>query len=170
MAVQTNLLPSHSEKTLGAMKAERTVKRITFNPTEGPIPAIGCTFQCQSSMKMRSLCRDSLPSYSISILQEGMRTAILFRMSPEHSLTGSLLNLLARLSRTQMGMSFTKSSRTFFSQRMSVKKKFWRASRVLSCARSALMLVTRRALGWMQKTSLRLFSKTNTASSLTTRS
>ena len=34
MAVQANLLPSHSVKTLGAMKAERTVKRITFNPTE----------------------------------------------------------------------------------------------------------------------------------------
>ena len=34
MSVQANLLPSHSVKTLGAMKAERTVKRITFNPTE----------------------------------------------------------------------------------------------------------------------------------------
>ena len=34
MAVQANLLPSHSMKTLGAIKAERTVKRITFNPTE----------------------------------------------------------------------------------------------------------------------------------------
>ena len=34
MAVQPNLLPNHSEKTLGAMKAERTVKRITFNPSE----------------------------------------------------------------------------------------------------------------------------------------
>ena len=34
MAVQANPLPSHSVKTLGAMKAERTVKRITFNPTE----------------------------------------------------------------------------------------------------------------------------------------
>ena len=34
MAVQPNLLPSHSEKTLGAMKAERTVKRITFNTSE----------------------------------------------------------------------------------------------------------------------------------------
>ena len=34
MAVPLNLLPSHSEKTLGAMKAERTVKRITFNPSE----------------------------------------------------------------------------------------------------------------------------------------
>ena len=33
MAVQVNLLPSHSVKTLGAMKAQRTVKRITFNPT-----------------------------------------------------------------------------------------------------------------------------------------
>ena len=34
MAVQANLLPSHSVKTLGAMKAERTVKRIISNPTE----------------------------------------------------------------------------------------------------------------------------------------
>ena len=34
MAVPPNLLPSHREKTLGAMKAERTVKRITFNPSE----------------------------------------------------------------------------------------------------------------------------------------
>ena len=34
MAVPPSLLPSHSEKVLGAMMAERTVKRITFNPTE----------------------------------------------------------------------------------------------------------------------------------------
>ena len=34
MAVPPSLLPSHSEKVLGAMKAEGTVKRITFNPTE----------------------------------------------------------------------------------------------------------------------------------------
>ena len=34
MAVQANLLPSHSVKSLGAMKAERTVKRITFDRTE----------------------------------------------------------------------------------------------------------------------------------------
>ena len=34
MAVQANLLPSYSIKMLGGMKAERTVKRITFNPTE----------------------------------------------------------------------------------------------------------------------------------------
>ena len=34
MAVPLSLLPSHSEKVLHAMKANRTVKRITFNPTE----------------------------------------------------------------------------------------------------------------------------------------
>ena len=33
MDVPPSLLPSHMEKVLGAMKAERTVKRITFNPT-----------------------------------------------------------------------------------------------------------------------------------------
>ena len=34
MAVPPSLLPSHSEKTFNAMKAERTVKRITFSPSE----------------------------------------------------------------------------------------------------------------------------------------
>ena len=34
MAVPPSLLPSHSEKVLGAMKAEWTVKRITFDRTE----------------------------------------------------------------------------------------------------------------------------------------
>ena len=34
MAVPPNLLPSHSEKVLGAMKAERTVNRITFTPSK----------------------------------------------------------------------------------------------------------------------------------------
>ena len=34
MAVPSSLLPSHSEKVLRAIKAERTVKRITSNPTE----------------------------------------------------------------------------------------------------------------------------------------
>ena len=34
MAVPPSLLPSHSEKVLGAMRAERTVRRITFNPSE----------------------------------------------------------------------------------------------------------------------------------------
>ena len=33
-AIQPNLLPTYSEKTLGAMKAQRTVKRITFDPAD----------------------------------------------------------------------------------------------------------------------------------------
>ena len=34
MAVQETLHPAHAEKTLDAMKAERTVKRITFGRSE----------------------------------------------------------------------------------------------------------------------------------------
>ena len=34
MAVQENLLPTHKEKRLGALKAERAIKRITFDRTE----------------------------------------------------------------------------------------------------------------------------------------
>ena len=32
--VSYDLLPSHNEKTLNAMKAPRTVKQITFHPSE----------------------------------------------------------------------------------------------------------------------------------------
>ena len=34
MSVPDNLLPTHSEKTMNAMKAPHAVKRITFNPSE----------------------------------------------------------------------------------------------------------------------------------------
>ena len=34
MSVPENLLPTHSVKTINAMKAPRSVKRITFNPSE----------------------------------------------------------------------------------------------------------------------------------------
>ena len=34
MAVEPHLLPSHSESIFDAMKAERTVTRIAFNPSE----------------------------------------------------------------------------------------------------------------------------------------
>ena len=34
MAVQASLRPTHNEKTLGAIKAEYAVKRITFDRTE----------------------------------------------------------------------------------------------------------------------------------------
>ena len=34
MSVQENLLPTHKEKTLGAMKAERKVNRIAFDKSE----------------------------------------------------------------------------------------------------------------------------------------
>ena len=34
MSVPDNLLPTHSEKIINAMKAPRSVKRITFNPSE----------------------------------------------------------------------------------------------------------------------------------------
>lgn len=34
MSVQANLLPSHTEETLGAMKAEPAVKCITFDRSE----------------------------------------------------------------------------------------------------------------------------------------
>ena len=42
MAVPPSLLPSHMEKTLGAMKAERSVRRITFKPSSANPGEILC--------------------------------------------------------------------------------------------------------------------------------
>ena len=47
MAVQANLRPSHNEKTF-AMKAERTVKHITFDRNEAKPLARLCTSVCPS--------------------------------------------------------------------------------------------------------------------------
>ena len=76
MAVQANHLPSHSVKTFGTMKAERTVKRIIFNPTEAN-PGNNLYVSVRSSMKMSSLCLDLLPYSLISILEAGMRISCL---------------------------------------------------------------------------------------------
>ena len=85
MAVQANLLPSHSVKTRGAMKAERTVKRITFNPAEANP---GNTLY----VSVPKLHEEEVivPGTLSLILQAGMRTTISYKMSPEHSLTTSL--------------------------------------------------------------------------------
>ena len=89
MAVQANLLPSHSVKTLGAMKAERTVKRITFNPTEAN-PGNNLYVSVPKLNEEEVIVPGSLAYYSTSILQAGMRTTIWYKMSPEPSLTDSL--------------------------------------------------------------------------------
>ena len=90
MAVNANLLPTHSEKTLGAMKAERTVKRITFNPTMANPGEILYVSVPRLNKLMRSSCPARLPYYSTSILPEGTRITISCKTYPGHSLTGSL--------------------------------------------------------------------------------
>ena len=46
--VQENLRPTRSEKTLGALKAERAVKRITFDRTEANQQGNALCFMCPS--------------------------------------------------------------------------------------------------------------------------
>ena len=89
MAVQANLLPSHSVKTLGALKAERTVKRITFNPTEAN-PGNTLYVSEPKLNEQEVIVPGTLAPFLISILQVGMRTTISYKMFPEPSLTISL--------------------------------------------------------------------------------
>ena len=89
MAVQAKLLPSHSVKALGAMKAERTVKRITFNPTEAN-PGNTMYVSVPKLPEEEVIVSGTLALLFNIDLTGGMRTTILFKMSPEPSLTDSL--------------------------------------------------------------------------------
>ena len=72
------------------MKAERTVKRIiTFNPTEAK-PGNNLYVSVPKLNEEEVIVPGSMPYYSTSILQAGMRITISFKMSPEPSLTDSL--------------------------------------------------------------------------------
>ena len=62
--VPPSLLPSHSEKVLGAMKAERTVKHITFNPTETNPGETLYVQRAQACGRTRSSSRARSPSCS----------------------------------------------------------------------------------------------------------
>ena len=122
MAVPPSLLPSHSKKVLGAMRAERTVKRITFNPTSAN-PGKPCTSACPSLQLTRLSSRARLPSCSISTSKSPALTptTIWFKMCREPWWTSSTSSLPPQQSRKQLGTTSTSSSRTSFYQRMSVK-------------------------------------------------
>ena len=88
MAVQANLLPSHSVKTLGAMKAECTVKRITFNPTEAN-PGNNL-YVSVPKLNEEEVTVPGTLALLFNVDLTSMRTTISFKMSPEPSLTDSL--------------------------------------------------------------------------------
>ena len=76
--VSYDLLPSHNEKTLNAMKAPRTVKRITFNPSEANP---GETL----NVHVPKLCQTLWLLSSTSTFPEAMPTTFLSRTSRERS-------------------------------------------------------------------------------------
>ena len=124
MAVQANLLPSHSVKTLGAMEAERTVKRFTFNPTEAN-PGNNLYVSVRKLNEDEVIVPGSLSLLFNIDLTGGHANNYLVQ-----NVSRALQSHQALQSRAPMGMTFTKSSRTSSFQLMSVKKRFWRVSRV----------------------------------------
>ena len=154
MAVPPSLLPSHSEKTLGAMRAEQTVKRITFNLSEANL---GETLYV------------SVPKLAESEVIVAGSLALVFNINLK--VTGAHANnyLVQNVSRALIdkftvkfaattvqdtdGYDIYKTFEDLFLSRMSAKTCFPRASRVWICARFALALAIRRPLAWMRKTS-----------------
>ena len=153
MAVPPNLLPSHSEKTLGAMKAERSVKRITFNPSEANP---GETLYV------------SVPKLAENEVIVAGSLALVFNINLK--VTGAHANnyLVQNVSRALVDKFTVKFAATtvqdtdsydiykifedlFLS--LNERTNMLLAFRVWICARFALALATRRQAVWMRKTS-----------------
>ena len=75
--VSYDLLPSHNEKTLNAMKAPRTVRRVTFNPSE-PNPGETLNIHVPKLNENEVIVPNSL---STSTFPEAMPTTFLSRTS-----------------------------------------------------------------------------------------
>ena len=168
MAVPPNLLPSHSEKTLGAMKAERTVKRITFNPSEAnPCETLYVSVPKLSEYEV--IVSGSLALvFNISLSRGHANNYLVQNVS--RALVDKLhVKFAATSVQTRMGTTSTRSSKTSSSQGTSETICLARASRVWICAGFALALATRRPPAWMRKTSCRASTATSTASTWTTR-
>ena len=123
MAVQANLLPSHFVKTLGAMKAERTVKRITFNPTEAnpgntlyvSVPKLNEEEVIVPGTLSLLFNLDLTGGHANSYLVQSVSRALVDRF---------IVKYVGETVQDTNGMTFTKSSMTSSFQRISVKKCF----------------------------------------------
>ena len=128
-----------------------------------------CTSVCPSFLSTRLSSQDRWPWSSTSIYPGAMRTTISCKTCPGPWSTSSMSSLPPPVSRTRMGTTSTRSSRTSSSQRTSEPTCLARASRVWICAGFALDQATRRPPAWMRKTSCRASTATSTASTWTTR-
>ena len=133
MAVPSSLLPSHSEKVLGAMKAERTVKRITFNPSEAN-PGETLYVSVPKLAENKVIVAGSLALvFNINLKVTGARTqtTISCKTCPGPWLTSSLSSLQPPRCKTRTRMVSTRRSRTSFSQQMKGQTCYARASRAM---------------------------------------
>ena len=82
--ISYDLLPSHNEKTLNAMKAPRTVKRITFTPSEAN-PGETLNVHAPKLNENEVIVPNSLPLSLTSTFLDAMPTTFLSRTSCERS-------------------------------------------------------------------------------------
>ena len=135
VAIQKTLRPTHYLKNLDAMKAERAVKRITFDRTEAN-PGETLYVLVPKLNKNEVIVPGSL-ALVFNLKVSATQTIFSSRTFRELWWT----SFQAPFFKTQLATTFTKSSRIFSFLRMSVKVRFWRAFRAQICARYAPTLV-----------------------------
>ena len=123
MAVQANLFPSHSVKKLGAMKAERTVKRITFNPTEAN-PGNRLYVLVPKLDKDEAIAPGSLALLFNIDLTGGHANNYLVQNVSRALIDRFTVKFAGTVVQDTNAYAFTKSSKTSSFQRMGVKKRF----------------------------------------------
>ena len=154
MAVPPSLLPSHSEKVLGAMKAERTVKRITFNPTEAnpgetlyvsvPKLAENEVIVAGSLALVFNINLKVTGAHANNYLVQNVSRALVDQLSVKFAATIVQDTVWVRHLQDFRGPLYPTTRAGQHAAR--------RASRVWICARFALALATRRPAVWMRKT------------------
>ena len=113
MSVQADLLPTHTEKTLGAMKAERMVKQITFDPAEA---SPGATLYARvPKLNENEVLVPGLLALVFDIdLPGGHANNFLVKNVSRALIDKLVVKYGATFCRTRPGRTFSKSSRTFF--------------------------------------------------------
>lgn len=157
--LQGNLRPTHNEKSLDAKKAERTVKRITFE-RRGKTQWDALRLGTQAEQKW-SHCPGSLALFFNIDLAGGHANNVLV-----HNVSWALMDkFTVKFAGTNLqdivAATPTRSLKTFCSQLKTVTTCRWRESKAKNFVRFARTLVSKRQRAWTLKRPWTQFSATS---------
>ena len=141
--VPENLRPTYREKAMHAMKGERAVKRITFNPSEAS-PGNTLYVYVLKLNENEVLVPGSLALVFDIDLAGGHANNLLVQNVTRALVDRLVVSFAGRTYKTRLGTTSTKLSKTFSFRRKSATTGFLKEFRARICARSAQTRETRK--------------------------